>query len=383
MLIARFPPTLGGAEIQCSRLSGWLARNGHDVVVLTEKSIPDQPDRERVDGFDVIRFGTWGGLPWSSLGYGIKALSYLLTHKDFDVLHAHMIATPAITASLAGLILKVPVLIKVTGGRRTGDFSTSQSSFLGQVKLWLVKRGHSRVVCPSQETYQEAKSFGIPPERLSYIPNGVDTAYFSPAISLKSRLRSSLQWSESALVAIYVGRWAKGKGVETLLDLWEAGASRPDFPWHLALVLSDPAPEAMAKRIQRLQGRIHTAYGVMDTRPYYQAADLAILLSEGEGLSNFLLEAMSCALPTLTTAAAALPDAEADKTGTHTLPPNAQAATESLTYLTQLAKQINRLATLGEAARRHIDKNYSLDQVGLSYLTLYKNMNCYDKSIHG
>ena len=115
MLISRFPPVFGGAEIQCSRLSIWLAKNGHEVTVLTEKSSPEQPDQERVQNVDIIRFRTWGQGRMSSVVYGLKAAHYLFTHRGFDILHAHMIATPAMAASLAAFFLRTPVLVKVAG----------------------------------------------------------------------------------------------------------------------------------------------------------------------------------------------------------------------------------------------------------------------------
>src|ERR1039458_1185235 len=303
MLIARFPPTLAGAEIQCYRLCCELAQHGHHVTVLTQKPIPTLPAYERVEGFDVVRFPTWGTTFTSSLLYGLRALWYLIFHDRFDILHAHMIATPAMVAKVASRLLKTPVLVKITGARQTGDFGPSRRYALGRLKLWLFWRGNPYVVCPSEETFEEARSFGIPSDRLSYIPNGIDTRYFQTSHEPKPVLRRQVQWPQEALVAIYVGRWAQGKGVEKIFDLWEKGVAERGFPWHLAMILSESPPDRIAARIERLKGRVHMAIRVADPIPYYQASDLAILLSEGEGVSNFLLEAMACGLPTLTTGA--------------------------------------------------------------------------------
>jgi glycosyltransferase involved in cell wall biosynthesis len=373
MLIARFPPIMAGTEIQCYRLCCWLAQQGHHVTVLTQKHAPDLPAYERVEGFDVVRFPTWGGTFTSSLWYGLRTLYYLIRHDRFDVLHAHMIATPAMVASLASLILRTPVIVKITGARQAGDFNTSRRYALGRVKLWFFRRTNPYVACPSKETFEEARVFGIPSEKLSYIPNGIDTLEFPVPSESKHLLRQKLQWPTECLMAIYVGRWAEGKGIEKILDLWEMGALQSDFVWHLALVLSLPPPPEIADRIDILKERVHAAIAVADPLPYYKASDLAILLSDGEGMSNFLLEAMASGLPTLTTEAAAFPDAEGEKTGTYTLQ-NENALQEGLSFLVDISQRRERLLTLGLASQTYIKEKYTLDHVGKCYLSLYRHM---------
>lgn len=130
--------------------------------------------------------------------------------------------------------------------------------------------------------------------------------------------------------------------------------------------------------MDRLKDNILTAYGVSDPAPYYQAADLAMLLSEGEGLSNFLLEAMASGLPTITTAAAALPDSRGEQTGAYIIPNTPAMKKTALEYLLKLEKEPSNLAEMGKRARRHIESTYSLDRAGQSYLSLYQGMIRHD-----
>lgn len=374
MLIGRFPPVIGGAEIQCYRLSKELVRHGHSVTVLTERNDPHYVVREKMDGVEVIRFRTLGSPPFSSLIYGLQAAIYLLRRSDFDVLHAHMIATPAFVALMIRFFFRKPVLIKVTGGRKTGDFGTSKVLWRGQFKLWLLKCARPFLVCPSQETYDEARAIGIPTNHLAHIPNGVDTDHFKD-VSLESKksIRASLQWPEEALTAVYAGRCAPGKGVETLLSVWERGVKSPDFLWDLVLLLAEQPSAALENRISALGKRVRVIIGATDLAVYYQAGDLAVLFSEGEGLSNFLLESMACSLGALTSAAAT-PGYSDEQNGVTTLPLPINIDNAAQT-LVQFSRQTDRLRTLGRNARRLIENRFSLNQITRQYEELYSKIN--------
>jgi glycosyltransferase involved in cell wall biosynthesis len=273
-------------------------------------------------------------------------------------------------AAAASFFLRMPVLVKITGRRQT----TAGASLLQRLKLGIFKAADPYVVCPSPHTFEETRAFGIPPSKLTCIPNGVDIHYFQPAAVSQTSVCRPIALPEDAPVAIYVGRWAEGKGVDHLLDLWQEGMTSPDFPWHLLMVLSLAPSQELVSRIDSAKNRVHTVVGAADPRPYYQASDLAILLSEGEGLSNFLLESMACGLPTLATSSAALPDAQNEKTGTHTVPADSSLKNEALRFLRETGRNRDRLKAMGRSAREHIERHYSFDHIGPLYVALYRKM---------
>src|SRR4051794_37752116 len=96
MIISRYPPFIGGTERQCQRLAEALARRGHQVTIVTER-LPNTMPYEVADGVTVYRLRTLGGLPWSSVIFFFCALAFIARHRgSIDVLHAHMLAAPAI-----------------------------------------------------------------------------------------------------------------------------------------------------------------------------------------------------------------------------------------------------------------------------------------------
>ncbi len=92
MIIGRYPPVIGGTEIQCQRLSQALASDGYDVVVLTEKCSSWWLSREVKDGVTVRRL--------SNHRQSARLFIYFLCCSccgrmrrllGFDILHSHMV----------------------------------------------------------------------------------------------------------------------------------------------------------------------------------------------------------------------------------------------------------------------------------------------------
>jgi glycosyltransferase involved in cell wall biosynthesis len=361
MIISRYFPITGGTERQCAQLAKALLERGERVWVITETFDSRLAGVHRVAGVPVIRLR---GSRWKWLSWPLFFLRAWRAARQLQpaIVHAHMIALPAMVAVRAKRH-GIPALVKTAGARATGDFGTSRQSAIGRLKLRLLKRSRVPVVCPSPELLREAQSVLGQDYPLHAIPNGVDGHYFSTVShEAKTTLRRRLQWEREGLYAIYAGRMAPGKGVDILLRHWPAAS-----PWQLILCLADDTKAS--GEIAHLGERVTAHYNLIDLRPYYQASDLAILMSEGEGLSNFLLEAMACGLPTVTTAAAALGESLDRDVFSWTIDENALPAT-----LAMIGAQRSTLATKGTAARAYVESHFSIEQTADRYQTLYRQL---------
>ncbi len=191
MLIARFPPVVGGTEIQCDRLSRALASQRDHVVILTEKpntlsTIPtDRP------GIEIQRLATVGRPPWSSLIYCIRAFWRLMRQARFDILHAHMIAAPAVLAVIIGKARGIKTVVKVACSGPYGDLATSRQTLFGRWKLkWVL--GHvDRLISLTHDIEQELLTAGVSPAKIVRIPNGIDTDQFRPSESAAEKRQTS------------------------------------------------------------------------------------------------------------------------------------------------------------------------------------------------
>lgn len=124
-------------------------------------------------------------------------------------------------------------------------------------------------------------------------PNGVDgTRYHPVADDERSRLRGELGLTERPAL-LFVGRFVEKKGLDLLRPL---AARRADCDWLFAgWGPLDPVTWGLPHA--RVVGRIeHERLAAL-----YQAADLLVLPSSGEGFPLVVQEAMACGTPALIT----------------------------------------------------------------------------------
>jgi glycosyltransferase involved in cell wall biosynthesis len=131
--------------------------------------------------------------------------------------------------------------------------------------------------------------FRRPPD---FIANGVDTAVFHP-LDAAERLctRARLGWPVDRPVLLFVGRFVEKKGLPLLRAL---AAQFPECLWvFVGWGPDDPSRWGLAN-VQSLGSRPQHAIASC-----YQAADLLVLPSVGEGFPLVVQEAMACGTPAL------------------------------------------------------------------------------------
>lgn len=377
MIIARFPPYIGGTEIQCYRLSRELVRRGHRVTVLTEQLGHPWPNEETRAGIQVRRFSTWGRPPFSSLIFALKLLNHLRRENTFDLFHSYIIAVPALSALWHGRKTRKPVVVKIAGADKTGEIYTSQQTVSGRIKFHFFRRWSRFIVCPSRQAIRELTALGIEEKTISLIPNGVDIDQFSiPSAAARRSARKSLGFTDDDLVAVYAGRPAVGKGVDTLMEIWTTGARKVGFRWKLLMLLAlEGKPSVQEERaLARLKDRVFVFYNQSEILRYYHAADIALLLSRGEGLSNFLLETMACGIPHVTTPNAAITDDVQRQRWSWILELNDEIPMHILELLNWLQENPDPIREKGSAARRAVERDYSIQRTTDAYERVYERM---------
>lgn len=199
------------------------------------------------------------------------------------------------------------------------------------------------LVC-TQEELREFERL-VPGAPVTCIPNGVDSEYFAPSEGLKK--------GNHLIFTGVMDYFPNVDGIswfcQEILPL-----IRRQVP-ELQLTICGSRPVGQITRLQRIPG-VTVTERVPDVRPYLDRADVAVVpLRIGRGIQNKVLEAMSMALPCVTTRTACM-GIEA-KDGRDLLVANDPS--EFARHVVRLLSDDAARKRLGTNARATIKKHYS------------------------
>jgi glycosyltransferase involved in cell wall biosynthesis len=280
----------GGAERTLVELAGGWIRQGKRVTVVTLSSAhtdvyPLDPNVQRLS-LDLA--GQSSGLLLGLFANlrRVFALRHLLVRNKPDIVLGFM-TTSSVLAVLASKGLPVACIAS----------EHTHPPFQNLSKLWRVLRSvtyprATAVVTLAQGTAQWVRAH-IPKARVLVIPNPVawplvnDEPVIHPAARVADRKR-----------LLAVGRLHPDKGFDLLIEAFKQIASDCQ-QWDLVVLGEGEARSALQQQIEQagLSSRITLIGRVGNMADWYQSADLYVLSSRVEGLSNTLLEAMASGLP--------------------------------------------------------------------------------------
>jgi glycosyltransferase involved in cell wall biosynthesis len=207
---------------------------------------------------------------------------------------------------------------------------------------------------------------GVPEDRVTLIPHGIDPERFPPADDAARRAaRTALGIPPGARVATYVGRLDYPKNEHWLLDV----AARVP---HLHLLIAGEGPNEPALRARldasSLRERVHLL-GHRDPLPVYQASDAFLLPSLREGFSLVCSEALAVGVPVLRTRTAGTEELIIeDVTGRSVEIDHDRFVAAAVEFL---SLPIERLRAMGAAGAEHVRKNFTFNRQFDQTLALY------------
>jgi glycosyltransferase involved in cell wall biosynthesis len=199
---------------------------------------------------------------------------------------------------------------------------------------------------------------GVPPDRVTLVPNGVDLETFAPARGDRS-FREAVGAPVDAPLVGFVGRLAYEKGPDQFIRAAEVvHQKRPEV--HFVLVGEGPLQDELVQLIQSmdLTERVHLAGLWPNPWQVYPALDLVAQTSRVEGMPFALLEAMACGRPVVAIAVGGVVElVEVGTTGLMRGPGDWEGVGLDLLELLNHPAQ---LETMGQAARKRVEEQFDL-----------------------
>ncbi len=367
-VVSYFHPFESGAERQALAQGAELARRGHVVHVLT-RAIPGYPIvDEEYRGILIhrwIKTAASGPLFGLSFVAGVaRALRNL--RSEIDLVHTHQALWEAVATGLARPLLgRLPALIQPASAGYYGE-AEELSRTRGAAILRRVILSNTGFAAISAEIEREWRGLGVAPERIIRLASGVDAEEFRPGSSpVEAKLLPRPR-------VMFTGRLHPQKNLPMLLDAWLEVSRRS--PANLILVGPGNDRQALSERVAALglDGRVQFVGAVDNPADYLRAADIFVLPSLAEGMSNSLLEAMATGLPCVASGIGGNTDLIADgSTGRLVADRTPEAWSRTLLDLLDDPAAAQRM---GAAARRRIDEEFALPVVVDRYLALYRRM---------
>lgn len=283
----------GGAERVAVDLSAYWVRLGYKVSLVTQmtKKTDAYPMPEGVERYVMgTAHETGGGVRGAIANWRrVRSLRKLIKkHKPDCVLG--MMTTASILSVMAAKGLPCRVLVS----EHTHPPMQKLPEAWQRLRRWAYPQAHA-VVALTSGTARWIRDH-IPGSRVVIIPNAVrwPLAPQEPIVTVPEK--------GERLRLLAVGRLHSVKGFDLLTEAFAMVANY--FPdWDLVILGEGDERQTLQKQIDEagLAERITLLGRVGNMADWYQSADMYVLSSRAEGLSNTLLEAMASGLPVVAT----------------------------------------------------------------------------------
>jgi glycosyltransferase involved in cell wall biosynthesis len=331
-------------------------QRGLEPVIATRR-LPDTARKEKMRGAAIVR--CCGKL--YPMCFLVELFVRFLLKQSYDVIHVHTLNSPAFIAIALGFVLRKPVLLKVTRSGKNSQIDRYMGSSLGRTLFRFLTRHTSRFIAITGDIIEELRSAGVPEDKIAHIPNGVHPS--KSGVSPKD---------ESARIFVYVGRLIRRKRVSLLLEAW----AKADLPEGCGLLVVGNGREK--EQLERFSSELGIGDAVSflgeleheQVKEVLHKADVFVLPSDSEGMSNALLEGMAHGLAVV----AARIEANAsliDDGVNGLLFGSAEELSQQISLLAQSCNECHRLA---RAARETIVERHEFGHVASQYIDLYSRV---------
>ena len=367
----------GGQNVHVAALASALAELGHRVTVHTRRDAPDLPgDVPLSPGLTVhhVPVGPARNIPKDRLlpymtAFG-RHLARIWAADPPDLVHAHFwmsgLAALHGTRDLAAPVVQTYHALGTVKRRHQGPADTSPTC---RIPLELaIGRLCRRIIATCRDEVDELAAMGLPRNRTTVVPCGVDPARFTPQGPAAERTERPR--------LLHIGRLVPRKGAATAIT------ALARIPGAELLIAGGPPvgqldSEPEARRLRELAAatgvgdRLHLLGGVApETMPaLLRSADLVLCPPDYEPFGIVPLEAMGCGIPVVASAVGGYLDTIVDRVTGRLVPPGDPDALAAAAV--ELLADPQTRAAYGSAGRRRVAARFGWDSVAAATERVY------------
>jgi D-inositol-3-phosphate glycosyltransferase len=318
----------GGMNVYVRELSRVLALRGLQIDIFTRSQNEHSPKiRLWQDGVRIIYIKAGQEKPfhkdliWKHLPEFLRSVQqFCIVNKvTYDLIHSHYWLSGWVGRKLARQnalpLLHMYHTLASLKNAATDSLGISESPTRLRVEKQLVKSTDHILVSSAREKEMITACYGVPSEKITLLPCGVDTDLFQPRSLMQSHASISIP---SKKFILYVGRIDPIKGIDVLIKamrLVKAALGKRNLP-HLLIIGGDLTHAAQSRHseLNKLKGlakslQLDDTVTFLGAQPqdllpyYYSAAEACVLPSRYESFGMVALEAMACGTPVIVTTA--------------------------------------------------------------------------------
>jgi UDP-glucose:(heptosyl)LPS alpha-1,3-glucosyltransferase len=289
----------GGAERFIERARAALERRGAEVTVIA-RGWDDGRHARRVLRVDPPYLGS----VWRDAGFA-RAARAAWERGRFDLVQSHE-RIPGCDIYRAGDGVHRRWLeirrAAASPGERMGIALNPYHRYVCAAERAMFRHPRLRaVICNSKMVRDEIReTFGVAPEKLHVVYNGVDLAHFHPGerARLRGAARAELGVAADETLFVFIGSGFARKGLDAAIA---ALAQCAREPYRLAAAGRDREQSRFASQAESagIAARVQFLGGREDVRPLYAAADCFILPTRYDPFPNTVLEALAMGVPVI------------------------------------------------------------------------------------
>jgi glycosyltransferase involved in cell wall biosynthesis len=380
---------IGGAEKVLSYLARAFAAEGADVTVITS-SVPGVelpavehwpvPDSDPEKGkLTVVRLETSKRRFWGTWIY-MRNLDRWFRNHPVDLAYVSMLKHDAYTVLGVARRLRFPVVLRPEGAGATGDVAWQSWGNFGR-RIGLRCRNADMFVTISESITRELRdAWTNGPMRSARWLKTFDRTREAPPIAAIANgvpipdepWRSKPLFPEEPR-ALFVGRLAPEKGLDTLIRAWPF--VRGDVPKARLVLIGDgperPALEALARSLG-VSRAVEMSGVSSDATAALRDGELFVLPSREEGMSIALLEAMALGIPLVASSIPGNQRLVTDREHGRIAPVDNPEALARV--IVEQWTNWDEAIAMGHAARRRVETEFSIRAVARRHLALFQDV---------